>query len=149
MHGALDLHALAEAATEFDGAALLVAQHVLDQERHAAERTVAQRRLVEPLDPVGIGLDHGVDGGVGGLDGAHGGGGDLARRNFAPGDQFGEAQRIKAGVFGEVHCGLLRWFPSPSLWPVEARRQSQGGHRQKSDRSPEGWRRYGNCNHSG
>jgi hypothetical protein len=38
-----------------------MAADVLDQERHAAEGTVAQARLVEPADAVIIGLDDGVD----------------------------------------------------------------------------------------
>ena len=54
----LHQHALAQARAELDFAALLVAEHVLDQERHAAEGAVAQLLLVEAVDAVGIELHH-------------------------------------------------------------------------------------------
>ena len=38
----LHRHAVAQTRAELDFAALLVAEHVLDQERHAAERAVAE-----------------------------------------------------------------------------------------------------------
>jgi hypothetical protein len=65
-----DAHVLAQSAAELDPASGLVAEHVLDQEGHAAKRPVAERLLVQGLDPVRVGFDDGVDRGI---DGAHGG----------------------------------------------------------------------------
>jgi hypothetical protein len=52
---------LAQPAAVLDEAAALMAADVLHQERHAAEGTVAEARLVEPADAIVIGLDDRVD----------------------------------------------------------------------------------------
>jgi hypothetical protein len=98
-----DAHVLAQPAAELDPAPGLVAEHVLDQERHAAKRPVAERLFVQGFDPVRVGLDDGVDRGI---DGAHGGCGrfrELPGRNLSAGDESGQAERVAARVFRELH----------------------------------------------
>ena len=93
-------HAAAQPAAEFDDPAGLVSEEVLDQERHAAERTGAEAPLIEVLDPIRIGFDDRVDRGIDGVDGGGGHLCQLSRRNLLLGDELGETERIVRRVFG-------------------------------------------------
>src|SRR5262249_14278244 len=99
----LHRHAGAQARAVLDDPALLVAEPVLDKERHAAERTVAEGALVEPLDAVGIKLDHGVERAVDLF--ARDGGGlrQLLRAHLFLGDELGQAEGVIGGIFGKLH----------------------------------------------
>ena len=66
-------------AAEFDRPAGLVSEKILDQERHAAKRTVAERSFVESVNTIGVGFDDGMDGGVDRLNRCRGGRRQLAR----------------------------------------------------------------------
>src|SRR5579862_2783222 len=104
-------HALAEAASELDLAPGLVAEHVLDEEWHAAEGARAEALLVEIVDAIRIGLDDRVHARVGFLDRARGSLRHLLRGNLALRDQPGDAERVVARVLLEVHA-----FPSEGAW---------------------------------
>ncbi len=133
----LHRHALAQARAEFDLASLLVAEDVLDQERHALERAVAKALLVQPIDAVGIELDHGPDGRIDLLLGGDGRQRQLLRAHLLLGDQLGEAEGVVGGVFGEVHGRTPPLNTSIALSSRpgdEARRTGT----QKSDLNPRG-----------
>ena len=87
-------HALAQPAAVLDLAAALVAADVLHQERHAAEGTVAEARLVEPADAIVIGLDDRVDRRIDRLDRARRRRRQLLRRDVPLAHQLGQAERV-------------------------------------------------------
>jgi hypothetical protein len=93
----------AQPAAEFDAAPGLVAEDVLQQKGHAAERAVAQRGLVQRLDAVGIGLDDGAQGRVDRLDGSGRGARQFGRRDLAAVDQVGQAEGVEGGIFVQLH----------------------------------------------
>ena len=91
-------HAAAQPAAELDSAAGLVAEHVFHQEGNAAERAGTERVLVETLDAIGVGLDHGVDRGIDRLDRLGRDERELLRRHLSRRDQAGETKRVAARV---------------------------------------------------
>ena len=101
-------HAGAQARAELDDAALLVAEHVLDQQRHATERAVAQGALVEMLDAVGVKLDHRVEHAVDLFPRGGRGLRQLLRAHLFLGDQLGEPEGVVGGIFGKLHGGSRR-----------------------------------------
>ena len=114
-------HPAAQTAAELDRPPRFVPEEVLDEERHAAEGTGAERLLVERIDAIRIRLDDGVDGGIDGGDRCGGGLRELFRRHLSGRHELGEPDRIEARVLGKVHQGLgaprarCRWSSPAAL----------------------------------
>src|SRR5881397_2049325 len=99
-------HAATQPAAELDCPARFVAEEVLDEKRNAAERTGAERLLIEAVNPIRVGLDDGVDGWIDRGDRRRRRLRELLRRYLFVRDQVGKAKGIVAGVFGKVHHAM-------------------------------------------
>ena len=95
--------AAAKPAAELDLPTGLMTVYILHEERHAAERTVAERLLVELFDPVGVRLDHRIDRGIDRRDRLSRGRGEFPGRNLSGRDQRSETGCVVTRVLGEFH----------------------------------------------
>ena len=77
-------------------------------------------RFVEIFDAVGIGLDHGLDRGIGRLDGLGGGLRQLLRRDLLAGDELRQAQGIERGILSEFHRRIPNSWMCHSATGIEA-----------------------------
>ena len=134
----LDRHAFAQSRAELDLAALLVTEHILDEERHAAERAIAEAALVKAVNAVVIKLDHRLDGAVDLVAGGDRGLRQLLGAHLLLGDELGEAEGIVGGIFCKLHELLpaARWCSQPARTVTASRvsPRDSSGRTQPTDR---------------
>ena len=104
--------AAAQPAAELNRTARLVSKEVFDEERHATERSRAERPFIEVVDAIRVGFDDRVDGGVRRLNRRRRRPRKLLRRYFPPRDQLRQSKGVVAGVFRELHAitGVAQFF---------------------------------------